>query len=1109
MNISNLLKNQNFRTVRITFILITVFLFQISVSVHAENEESSAATLQQISVTGTVSDNTGETLPGVNVMIKGTSQGTSTNENGVYTLNVPGNNAVLVFSYVGFISQEIPVGAQRTINVTLIDDTQSIEEVVVIGYGIQKKVNLTGAVASVNVEKEIQSRPLTNLSQALSGMTAGLQAMQSSGQPNSDGLTLRIRGVGTLNSASPLVLVDGMEQGFGSVNPNDVASISVLKDAASCAIYGNRGANGVVLITTKTGEKGKIKVNYSGNFSYNQPSNLIQPMTNSANYFEMINESRTNIGQSAIFSQETIDKFRAAEKNPNGISESGYPNYVVYPNTDWYKTIFENKMMKEHTVSILGANDRVNFNFSGGMLDNPGLVEGSGQKKFYVRSNVIANVTDWLQVGNRTYGYQNELERNNLNEFLTSLGSTKSSPAIYPFYDGKYGAPEAPEEDPQALNIAQWLHHSGGKYTHAQINTSMFANVRLFKDFVYHINFDWTRYWTEHLFTTKSTGRYSFRTDQWVIPPPVASTLETMFYTLGNKRWRFEQTLNYNKTFNSVHDVSGFFGYEERYFNEYNVDAQKMGLIDESITALSTATTMRNITGSTTDYADRSFFGRATYAYDSRYLLEVNLRYDGSSRFSPESRWGLFPSLSAAWRISQEQFMAGSPFSNLKLRASWGKLGNNSIGNYDWQSTYGANNYAFGNTLVNGLAQTALSNSLLKWETTTQTNIGLDVSILNNRLVAEIDVYDKLTDGILYRPSIYATMGDKTAAYENIAEVSNKGVDINLGWNDRINKLSYGVKGNFAFNKNVVSKYRGKLERGWVTNAAGERVYQTNLGDVSTSTNSGRTRVMEGKIIDEFYMMIPYQGTQKYFNSDGSVDIDGGPKDGMIRTEKDMEWLVAMREAGYQFYPNQSVSPNGIWYGDYIYADLNGDGIYGNTYDYDFRNCSTNPKYNFGLQAYASWNNFDFSMNWMGAAGFSIYYYDVGRNASGTIYGYLISQTIADDHYFYDPANPNDPRTKLTSKNARLTNNGSSAQSHAQSTLHLEKGDFLKLRNLTFGYTIPSHLSKKAYVQNARVFVSGENLLTITGFSGMDPEMRVGFQYVTMRQFAFGINVTF
>ena len=405
-----------------------------------------------------------------------------------------------------------------------------------------------------------------------------------------------------------------------------------------------------------------------------------------------------------------------------------------------------------------------------------------------------------------------------------------------------------------------------------------------------------------------------------------------------------------------------------------------------------------------------------------------------------------------------------------------------------------------------GLVQTVLANTALQWESTRIINFAVEVAILKNRLIAEIDVYDKLTDGILYRPTIYHTLGTKSGPLENIAEVSNKGVEISLGWNDKIGHFSYNMRGNFTFNKNSVTKYRGKLERGWITDDDGRRVYQSNIGDVSTG---GGTRVIEDKIINEWYLQSVYQGNQTYINSDGSVNINGGPKDGMIRTEQDMEWLQAMRNAGYEFYPSQSIGKANLWYGDYIYADTNGDGIYGNDYDNDFQNSSNLPKYNFGFQTYASWKNFDFSMNWTGAAGFKLYWCELGKNSPTTSLGYAIPKSLSRDRYFYDSDNPNDPRTNLTSQTPRIKHTAGGGQNTVGSNLWLEKGDYLKLRNITLGYNLPENILSKMYAQNIRFFVSGENLFIITKFSGMDPEMRTAFGYVTMRQFAFGVNVTF
>lgn len=447
--------------------------------------------------------------------------------------------------------------------------------------------------------------------------------------------------------------------------------------------------------------------------------------------------------------------------------------------------------------------------------------------------------------------------------------------------------------------------------------------------------------------------------------------------------------------------------------------------------------------------------------------------------------------------------------SNLKLRASWGKLGNNAIGNYDYIATYATGyQYVFGGTLSNGMVATQ-SNDLLEWETTRSTDIGLDAGFLNNRLTAEIDWYDRHTSGILYRAPLHLTVGNKTAPYQNLCEVDNKGVELTLGWNDRVGKVSYYVKGNFTRNWNKVSKYKGPLVAGWVEDEFGHRVYKSNIGDVSTGTN---TRTMEGKLINEFYLLNTYAGDGSYYFGDGSVNPGGGPRDGMIRTPEDMAWLEAMIAKGNVFLPNKTVGKKGIWYGDYIYQDLNGDGIFGDANDYSFQNVSQTPKYYYGVQLGATWKGFDFSAQFAGAGGFSRWWYYLGYNATSTRADTAIPLHIAENHYFYDPENPGDIRTNLWAENGRLTMNYGSEQNGGSvaSTLYLYKADYLKCKNITLGYTLPKSVLRKIRFENIRVFVSGENLFTVTDYPGMDPEFSAtNNYYASLRQWAFGLNVKF
>ena len=1074
---------------------------------YASDVSTGASVMQQTkrTVRGVVEDALGP-VAGANIVEKGTTNGTITDMNGNFTLNVA-PDAILVVSYIGYQEQVIHVNGQSELKIILKEDSQALDEVVVVGYGTQKKVNLTGSVATVNFEDVSESRPITNISSALAGMSAGVQVRQSSGQPGSDGGTIRIRGVGTLNNASPLVLIDGIEGTLDAVNPNDVESISILKDAASSAIYGSRAANGVILVSTKKGKEGKINVSYSGRVSLSSPTNLIDMVTNYADFMEWMNESATNIGASPIFTQSTIDLWREKEKDPYGLNEYGYPNYVAYPNTDWENVLFNNKVMNEHNVSLNGGTDKVSFLLSAGYLDNPGLVDNTGIKRYTVRSNVDVQVTDWLNVGNRTYASLQDQEVGNFSSANQYLNLT--TPGVTPVYNGIYGFPEADGESATANNLLYALNTSGGARQTSRVNTTIYTKVDFLKNLSYRFNLNYNREWTDSKSWNVPLDRKRFSTNA-DYPGTLPENINTSFTHSGSWSWTIQNLLNYDVNFLEDHSLSVLLGHEEAYYYSYNDAAQKRGLIDASLTTPNTATDMVSISGSTQDYSSRSFFGRLNYSYKDRYLFEANLRYDGSSRFSSSHRWGLFPSFSVGWRLSEEDFMEQSRswLDNLKIRASWGRLGNNTVQvgstvyNYPYMSTYDKVNYVIGNVAATGLAETSIANPLLEWESTSVTNVGIDLATLQNRLTVEFDGYYKYTDGILYQPVVYYTMGTKTAPFENIAAVRNSGFELTVGWNDQVAGVNYFVKGNFAYNANQVAKFKGRLESGWK-----DGVYQSNIGEVSTG---GDTRVLEGKKMNEYYLKSPYRGDGSYYLSDGSVNINGGPRDGMIRTEEDMQWLRSMVDAGYVFYPNQSISKDKIWYGDYIYADANGDGIYGNEYDNCFTGTSDLPKYNFGLQLGASWKGFDLSMNWAGAAGFDLLWGPtVGYNSTGTRNGYGLMTDIAENHYFYDPENPTDARTNLYAKYPRLTNNESSSQNAQKSTLFLYNGNYLKLKNLTIGYTLPSFIAKKIYTQSIRFYFSGENLWTITSFPGQDPELGANPTYASIRQIAFGTNITF
>ena len=1058
-------------------------------------------------ITGKVTDQAGASLPGVSVVVKGTTSGVITDNNGNFSLaNIP-EKATLQFSFVGMKMQETAVGGKTSINIVMVEETIGLDEVVAIGYGTQKKVNMTGSVSLVKFEEMAASRPIINVSSALSGLSSGVYIKQSSGNPDADGATIRVRGIGTLNNSNPLVIIDGMEGTLDEINPQDIGSISILKDAASSSIYGSRAANGVILVTTKKGDGKPLSVTYNGTFSMAQPVNQLSFISDYPTYMRLMNESARNIGTAEVFSANTISAWETANQDPNGLNVIGVPNYVAFPNTDWNKEVYRNNIVKNHTVSVTGASKNARFLLSAGYLDNPGLVDYTGIKRFSLRSNVEIDVQKWLTVGTRTYGTLTDNELGSYDNILTYI--VASSPGTYGQYNGKYGFAEAPEESPSAANLLAALNSVNGDDKNFGFNTTLYTKVTFTKGLTWDFNFNYNKKFDEYNNHTNPTypERYKLSTGELKVQQVEPSKMNTSFKTASSYNHTLENLLKYETTIADKHEIKSLLGYNETYFYNYGVNVGKQGLFDENAYVFDAATLMTSIRGSASDWALRSYFGRLNYGYDQRYLFEANLRYDGSSRFSTESRYGLFPSLSAGWRISQEGFLKNSEiFQNLKLRASWGKLGNNASGNYDYQALYEPVDYSFNGAQVTGLRSSKISNVLLQWEYTTMTNIGLDATMLNGKLTTEFDIYNKVTDGILTTPPIFLTLGLVGAPTLNIAEVTNKGLELTLGWRDHIGSVKYSMTGNFGYNINEVTGYKGKLIEEWRTDKSGNQVYYSNLGDVS---KGGQNRILEGHMINEHYLMNVYTGDGTHFNQDGTASITGGPIDGMIRTTEDMAWLNSMISAGYQFMPNLTTAKNNIWYGDYIYADLNGDKIYGNTYDKKFTGNSAMPKFTFGSQMNFSWNNFDVNLIWSGQAGVKTYWSEYGYNQSITRIGGAISKLVGGDHYYYNAADPNDAANNITGSYPRLVMNQSNQQNTQASTQWLYDGSYLRLKNLALGYTLPQNIASKIFTKQVRLYFSAENLLTITSFPGLDPEMGGNTNYPVFRQITFGTNITF
>lgn len=1067
---------------------------------------------QNLTVKGMVTDADNEPVIGVTIVVQdNVSHGTVTDIDGNYVLsNVP-PDAVLQFSYIGMITQSVQVSGRTTINVVLKSGTEELDELVVVGYGVTKKINLTASVSTINFEKEMEGRPLVNISSSLAGMAAGLGVMQTSAHPGSESTTIRIRGNNTLNTNSPLVLVDGIEWSLDQLNPNDIASISVLKDASATAIYGSRAANGVVLVTTKKGS-GKAKVSYSYAGIAQNAINRLQFVDDYATHMELVNEAADNIGTSRIFSPTTIDAWRLAKENPNGVNEYGVPNYIAYPNTNWFDEIFSTGFSSDHNVSVSGAGEKTSYLISLGYLDNKGVMNrfslNSGTEKINFRTNVETKVNDWFKVGTKLFGQRQDNGLANISNAFSYLYMT--TPGIYPGSPNYWGVPaNVNEESTNANNILGQMRGSGGHDTYYRLNATVYGIISPLENLEIEGSFNYSPQFRDRHVYGLENGYWDYVTDTRKTESALANaTVTNQFSQI--QRYNSDLLTRYNTVYDEDHEFGGLVGFSSSSYFSNGFSTQKKGATSWTLHDLDTFSELvSSWSAAEARWGLMSLFGRINYAYKSRYLLEANLRYDGSSRFASEGRWGMFPSFSGGWRISEENFMESvrPVLSNLKLRVSWGKTGNNQVGNYAWQGLYNTKNVVVDGTPSVGLVQTQTGNTVLRWERTTSTNIGFDYGLLDNRLSGEIDFYQNITDGILYIPAQQPVMGYITGATENIAIVRNRGAELSLGWQDKIGKdFHYHVGGNASFTKSMVTKYKGKLQKYWEYDDDGNKVrYVNNQSDVATGGFGGL--IVEGHMLGETNYRQMYRGTGKGFNGD-YLDLNAGPVDGMIRTEADLQWVRAMLEAGYTFDGKNRISRDQIWYGDFLYADSNGDGNYGDSNDMNLSGRSSQPKYYFGFNAGFSWKGVDFSMQWAGAAGFHLVWNASYYNNTQVSNGYAISQRVADNHYFYDPDNPEDPRTNINGTYPRLTY-GTSNGNSSTSEWYEYKGDYLKMKNLQIGYTLPTAITKKLFVERLRIYGSGENLLTITSYPGLDPEIGTNIGYPLMKQFAFGAQITF
>lgn len=770
-------------------------------SVKLRNSLDSEVSLDR-GISGTVTDEKSEPVPGVSVLISGTTKGVTTDTEGKYKIDIPNENVTLIFSSVGFQRQEVKIGNRSVLNITLLADSKLLEEMVVVGYGTQKKVNLTGSVSSVD-GAELTKRTATNTQNLLQGKVSGLQVIQSSGKPGDDNASMRIRGTGTFSSAgsSPLVLVNGVVGDMTNLAPNDIESITVLKDAASASIYGARAANGVILVTTKRGTGKQLSIEVNAFVEAQNPTNLPKLLTNSADYMQFWNEAKIRGGQVPYFQQSDIDAFRNATDR------------TKYPNFDWIDHSFHTGWAQNYNASVSGGNENTTFNLSLGYLDQGGVAGNYDFKRYNALLSVDSKIRDWISIGGTMQMTKKDIIQSSFNTsdeiMLAIYGSGPNYTPTMTLPDGSTGYVAR-----YSQSIGEWTVRNpesiaaSGFYDQDRynINSQFYTNIRLAKGLTWLTklavgldnNFNKLR---EHPVNNYYFQDGSFAHNNGVWHLGVSDSLNTNLLTT------LYSTLNYSTSIGN-HYFSALAGYNQE-SNFYRVlNGAKQSFPTDNINELAAGgATGQTTYGTANEWAIRSFFARLNYDFKGKYLFEANARVDGSSRIAPQTRWGVFPSVSAGWRTSEEAFLKGSNVvSNLKLRASYGQLGNQNVGLYPYQNILSANpataSYPF-TTLNPGVQLNRLVDENLKWETTSIADIGVDLNIKAGLLTLTADWFNKATDNILYQVPVPLSVG-LDAPTVNYGKMKNTGFEFEIGHGKRFGDFGYNVTANFTAVKNEV-----------------------------------------------------------------------------------------------------------------------------------------------------------------------------------------------------------------------------------------------------------------------------------------------------------------
>ncbi|SFG39228.1 SusC/RagA family TonB-linked outer membrane protein [Pontibacter chinhatensis] len=1045
------------------------------------NEGLVNADWQATAVQGKVTGTRGEALPGVTVVLKGTSTGTTTGVDGSFSLNVPNGTGTLVFSYIGYVAQEVSVDGKTSINITLQEDTKALDEVVVVGYGEQKKANLTGSVSTVSSEV-LESRPVQNVGQALQGVMPGLnlQTTGLGGELNQP-LNFNIRGAGTIGntSSSPLVLIDGMEGNLNAINPQDIESVTVLKDAAASSIYGSRAPFGVILVTTKSGKAGKNRVSYSNNFRISDPMGL-PTMMDSYTFAMYFNEAAANGGESPKFSQEVLDRIQQYQRGE--IDYATVPNangdrYEYYTgshgNTDWFKEQYkDNSFSQEHNVSLNGGTENTQYYVSGGYLDQGGLTRHGGDEfqRYSFSGKIDAKIS--------------ELAKFNYSARYVRQDFTKATHLTDLFYHNVARRwPTVPVTDPNGhwsdpSEIAQL--REGGRlntqedwlYQQAQLTLTPAKGWNIIANGNYRI-----RNYNNHNDVLPAYG-YDVAGEAYAIPVGWNSAGYTYVYEYALKEDYFSSNIysDYSFSFNDSHNFKVLGGFNSELTKYRDLGGSRTGLITPLLPTINTATNdSRATAGGYQHWAIAGFFGRLNYNFKERYLLELNGRYDGSSRFIRDKRWNFFPSVSAGWNVANEDFWTFDHLiQTFKIRGSYGELGNQQTNNWYPFYTLQPVSVGTGGWLLNGqkpntAGAPGIVSTLLTWERVTSWNAGFDVALLNNRLNVNFDYFQRKTfDMVGPAPELPVILGTGVPQINN-TDMESKGFEIEASWQDNIGEFNYGVRAVLADDYQVVTKYPN------VT------------GNIS-----------------------------QYYNGRKFGEIWGYTTVGIAKTQAEMD---AHLEKVDQSSMGSNWGP-----GDIMYADLNGDGKInggaGTLDDPGDRSIIGNSamRYRYSLDLTGDWKGFDVRVFFQGVGKRD--YMPNGPYFWGVNGGMWQSAGFMEHMDFF--RDENSPMVQAGVAGVNLDSYfpapdfGYGGKNQQTQTRYLQNGAYLRLKNVQLGYSLPASLTSKIGVDRVRLYVSGENLLTFTDMIDIfDPESvglngwNDGKTYPYARVLSFGLNLNF